>query len=85
MPLISVPLKKKYRNSNKTNITGRTKGVTDPEGGTFIWRAQRWKPNPGQAGNGRSGQFGAFTLSNGKKNKKRGLRLRPRRKAYGPW
>lgn len=82
--MIPIPLKEKYTPGNVRNWTGRTKGVVDPPDGTWIWMASRNKPNPGQAGNGRAGQFGAYTLGNGKKNKRR-PRTRPRRRSYGPW
>lgn len=86
-----IPLREKYRNPNCRDWTGRTKGTVDPPGGTKVWMAERRKPNPGQAGNGRAGQskgrycpHGAFTLHNGRKNKKR-PKTRPRRRMYGPW
>jgi hypothetical protein len=59
------------------------KGVTLPPN-AWIWNAERRRPNPGAAGNGRSGQFGAYTLGNGKKNKRR-PKTRPRRHCYGPF
>ena len=84
MAEILIPLKTKYRPGNARNITGRTKGIVDPACGTWVWNAEKWRPNPGAPGNGRTGQFGAYTLGNGKKNKKRG-RIRPRRHCYGPF
>lgn len=89
--MTAIPLRERYRNPNSRDWTGRTKGINDPLGGTRVWMAEKRRPNPGQAGNGRSGQSkgrnnpsGAYTLGNGKKNKKR-PRTRPRRRAYGPW
>lgn len=73
-----LPLREKYRPGNATP-SGPVKNVTLPEK-AYIWRAQRFRPNPGQPGNGRSGQFGAFTLNKSKRPK-----TRPRRRAYGPF
>lgn len=82
--MVIIRLRAKYRNPNKRDWTGRTKGVNDVACGTWIWMAEKRRPNPGSPGNGRQGQFGATTLGNGKKNKKR-PRTRPRQRSYGPW
>ena len=65
-----IPLREKYRNPNSTTLPN----------GTKIWRGQKFRLNPGQAGNGRAGQFGCTT----KIKNKRGT-IRPRRRAYGPF
>lgn len=58
--------------------------MSDPPEGTLLWRGEKNKPNPGQAGNGRAGQFKALWKKKpGKGSKKQGRGVR--RKAYGPF
>lgn len=71
--------KEKYRNPNHRTYLS-LKNCPQPEGGTRVYEGGRFKPNPGQAGNGRAGSFGATFK---KKNKKGSVR--PPRRAYGPW
>ena len=76
-----IPLRMKYRNLNSRDWTGKTKNTKDPDGGTKVWMAERNKPNPGAAGNGRAGQFGAGYVK--KTSRKQGNGIR--RRSYGPW
>lgn len=77
--MVSMPLKLKYNNPDKLRIFLRETG--EPESGTLIWRAKKWRPNPGQNGNGRAGQFGAFWKK--KSSLKQGYGAR--RRSYGPF